>query len=94
LKIRFLIDNLFIFTIRRTSSKKLAEDDVRNSFWSSDDGHWITDDFKIELATVGRVKDVDLGGRDVVGTVLIVVGWLRPWRSELDGLNFVCVWVL
>jgi hypothetical protein len=63
-----------LFTIRRTSSKKLAEDDERSSFCSFDNGYWPIVDFNIEFATIGRVEDVGLGGRDAVGTVLMVVG--------------------
>ena len=51
-----LIDS---FTIRRTSSKKLSDDDVRRS---SDEGNRAIVGFSIELATVGRVDDVGLGG--------------------------------
>ena len=59
----------------------------------------------MEFAIGIRVVDVDLGGKwafvsysenltavadwERVGTVLIVVGWSRPYRRELDGLNFV-----
>jgi len=94
-------------TIRRTSSVRLAFDEGWNSFWLSisfDGGHWVVDDFSIELAAVRRVDDADRGGSwenftldadsERSGTLLTVIGSFKPWRSELDGVNFVSIYAL